>query len=269
MKRQIAITFLLTLLVSGTSYSQTNSPSPGQTQDTQPPDKVVTQQRYDPLAGREHLRGGIFDNALSKINPCDNDYGTRVDAWRRVVLGETLDSLVFWIAISESLGLLLSLTYIYWLQRDRSQRLDISTNIVTQIANAYIDARDHALDAIARYNRLADDYNAMAEKLATLEQQKAENQRRMRTEGADASLTEPSTETRTVAPSTQADVAHPDVDASGQTRSQRDADARAGQRFAQQISALQEKNKALRLSLNEAVAENEQLKRTRAELTGV
>jgi hypothetical protein len=269
MKKQIALMIFLTLMLSGAGHSQARPPSLDQSQSTQPADKPSTQQRYDPLAGRQHLSGGIFDNALSKINPCDTDYGARLDEWRRVVLGETLDSLVFWVALSESLGLLLALTYIYWLHRERSHRLDISTNILTQFANAYIDAKDHALDATDRHNRLADDYNAMAEKLAALEQQKTDNQRRMRAESPDAPSPEPGTDAPSVTASPLPGVAHSELDRNAPAQSQRDADARSGQRFAQQISALQEKNKALRLSLNEAVAENEQLKRARAELTGV
>jgi chromosome segregation ATPase len=159
-----------------------------------------------------------------------------------------------------SLGLLLSLLFIYWLITDRARRLHVSVNILTQIANAYIDARDHALDAIERHNQLADDYNTMAEKLAALAHQKAENQKRVQREsegatGEDAVLT-----------SRAAMAVVPNPQTADQVRAQIETQVR--QRFGNRISALQEKNKTLRTSLNEALAQIEELKRQQASTAG-
>jgi hypothetical protein len=233
------------------------------------PDTAAARRRYDPLAGKEHLRGSIWDIALKKINPCDIDYGARVDAWQRMIVEETIANYVFWIAVAMSLAMLFAWLYIYWLHKDRARRLDISVNILTQIANAFIDARDHALDAIERHNQLADDYNEMAEKMAALEQQASLNQRRIRAESADETLEQQNAAAATNVQAQQADSARQDADSQVRTTLQREAEERAGKRFAQQISALQEKNKTLRLSLNQAIAENEQLKSSRTILRGL
>jgi hypothetical protein len=267
-----AVLLLLCASVRAYSQAQSTPSNPQQTQDAPQSigatDKAAAQRRYDPLAGREHLRGGIWDTALGNVNPDNVDYGERLDAWRRVIMGETIYNAVFWTAVVMSSSLLFAIVYIYWMHRDRALRLDISVNILTQISNAYIDARDHALDAIAKHNQLADDYNAMAEKLAALEQQKAENQRRVRTSAPDQSF--PDSNSENVSPAHPVDDSprQPEPDAEESARLQREADAQAGRRFAQQISALQEKNKTLRLSLNEAIAENDRLKRSNTELAG-
>jgi hypothetical protein len=265
---------LLVLCAASVAQSQVQSApsSPQQTlaaqQASGTADKTAAQHSYDPLAGREHLRGGIWDNAFGKVNPDNIDYGAPLDAWRRVILGETIYNAVFWTAVFMSGCSLLATMYVYWMHRDRARRLDISVNILTQISNAYIDARDHALEAIAKHNQLADDYNAMAEKMAALEQQKADNQRRVRGNTADQSLPDPRPEDVSPAHAVSDAPAQPEPDAAVLARLQQEADAQAGRRFAQQISALQEKNKTLRLSLNEAIAENERLKRTNTGLTG-
>jgi hypothetical protein len=265
---------LLILCAVAVAQSQVQSApsSPQQTQAGQQAsgtaDKTAAQHSYDPLAGRKHLRGGIWDNALGKVNPDNIDYGARLDAWRRVILGETIYNAVFWTAVFMSCCLMLAMIYVYWMHRDRARRLDISVNILTQISNAYIDARDHALEAIAKHNQLADDYNAMAEKMAALEQQRAENQRRVRANGPDQAPPDMSPEDVSAPHSVSDSPAQPEADAELRVRLQRDADAQAGRRFAQQISALQDKNKTLRLSLNETIAENERLKRTNTGVAG-
>jgi hypothetical protein len=270
MKLLPTITIMFAFCAVGATHSQAQSsqPHPAETQDVQhtgaPADKTAEQRRYDPMAGREHLRGGIWDNALSKINPSDIDYGERLDAWRRIVIGETIESGTFWIAVMMGCFLLLAIAYIYWLHRDRAHRLDISANILTQISNSFLDARDHALDAIARHNQLADDYNALAERMAALEQQRGENLKRVRgssqettTEDVASGAEEP------IIPvaSTQQTLRSTDRPGS-------ETDAQVRQRFANQINALQEKNKTLRNSLNEVLGQLEQARRQPSPVTG-
>jgi hypothetical protein len=260
----------MTMHVCG--QTQPLQPETQQTQTRQStetsPNKTAAQRRYDPLAGKEHLRGGIWDNALKNINPCDIDYGARVDAWQRMIVGETIANYVFWMAVAMSLGALFAILYIYWLHKDRARRLDISVNLLAQIANAFIDARDHALDAIERHNQLADDYNAMAEEMAVIEQQRAENQRRARADAPDQTLPDSVLEDISVTHPVGDATACAELDSQVRARLRQGADAQAGRRLAQQINALQEKNKALRLSLNEAIADNERLKRSYTEMTG-
>ncbi len=226
-----------------------------------PGGKIATQRGYDPLAGQEHLGGGIWDNALGKINAGNKDYGECVSEWQHVAAAATLHSIVFWIAVAMSLGLVLSLLFIYWLLQDRGRRLHITVNILTQISNAYIDARDHALNAIEKHNQLADDYNALAEKLAALEHHRTENQRRVQRESEGA--TEEDAHAISGEPGTDVSIPR----ASDQARDRIETQVR--QRFANQISALQEKNKSLRTSLNDALTRIEALKRQQAATRGV
>jgi regulator of replication initiation timing len=165
-------------------------------------------------------------------------------------------------------SLLVTLLYVYWLLRDRTRRLDVSVTLLTQISNAYLDARDHALDAIEKHNQLADDYNALAERMAATDQQKTENQKRVRRDAKESVPEDFGGGGSTEAEARSDRSAPPEVGAELLLQQRRDADAQAGRRFAQQISALQEKNKTLRTSLNEALTDNERLKREKAETRG-
>jgi uncharacterized protein YlxW (UPF0749 family) len=253
------------------AIAQPNPPSAGaaqeqnQMQTDAPADKIALQRRYDPMAGHAHLRGGIWDNALNGINPDDKNLGESVSKWRQLVVAETIHKVVFWTAVGCALSLLFALLFLYWLLHDRDRRVHISVNILTQIANAYIDARDRALDAIEKHNQLADDYNALAEKLASLERQKAENQRRIRSESQE---TVPDDLARGAGTSAEPSGALPETTAV-EVQVRQVAEVQARQRLAHQISALQEKNKTLRTSLNEAVAQIEKLRRQPAVITEV
>jgi chromosome segregation ATPase len=178
------------------------------------------------------------------------------------VVAETIRNFVFWTALAATLGLLFSLLFIYWLLLDRARRLEISTNILTQIANAYLDARDHALAAIEKHNHLADDYNALAERMATLEQRRAENRNRIRNNSQETAPDDVALGSATTVDSLQQRLRTPD-------RPDVESDAQVRQRFANQISALQEKNKTLRASLNETLAQLEQIRRQQSAATGV
>jgi|GEM_PF-5363619 len=232
------------------------------------PDTSAAGRRYDPYAGHEHLQGGIWDNALGRINPENKDYGRCVSEWRQIMVSETIHSFVFWTALAMCFALLVALLYICWLLRDRARRLHISVNILTQISNAYIDARDRALDAIEKHNHLADDYNAMAEKMAAHEQQKAGNLKRVRTEPVSAIETDGTTEEPPTLNAELNPVSHAGLDPQLLAHLRQEAEAQARQRLAHQISALNEKNKSLRISMNEVIRENETLRRQQAALKG-
>lgn len=268
----IPVLFALSMTTLTRAQTQPLQPETQQTQVRQSvetsPDKTAAQQRYDPLAGREHLRGGIWDNALKSINPCDIDYGARIDAWQRMIVGETIKNSVFWMAIAMSLGALFAILYIYWLHKDRARRLDISVNLLTQIANAFIDARDHALDAIGRHNQLADDYNEIAEQMSALDQQKDETRKLVRgapTSEPEVEQPQKDTSATSFVPESFAGQQF-DPQLLGQVR--KAAETAVQQRFAHQVAALNEKNKTLRVSMNELIAENERLKQQCATLKG-
>lgn len=215
------------------------------------------QHRYDPLAGRPHLRSGMWGHALEEINPHNEDYGASVARARCAVISATIKNAVFWLAVVMSALLLLALCFLNWLIHERARRLDISVTILTEIANAFLDARHHALDAIERHNRLADDYNTMAEKMAALEQQKAENLKRVRGVPEETPPGNASSRVGSSSAPTSARVEAPAETA----RAAAESDVQARQRYASQISALQEKNKTLRNSLNEALAQLDESKR--------
>jgi len=131
--------------------------------------KLNAQRRYDPLAGQKHLQDGPLDKFLDSINPRDRDFGLMIAAAREHLVEQTAENSYFWITLGQSFTILLLVGYIFWLFRQRNDRLEISVNIVTQLANSYLYTRSRAIDAISRHNRLVDDYNALAERNAKQE----------------------------------------------------------------------------------------------------
>lgn len=131
--------------------------------------KLDSQRRYDPLAGQKHLQDGPLEKFLDSINPRDRDFGVMIAYAREHLVEQTAENSYFWIALGQSFTILLLVGYIFWLFRQRNDRLEISVNIVTQLANSYLYTRSRAIDAITRHNRLVDDYNALAEKSAKQE----------------------------------------------------------------------------------------------------
>ncbi len=131
--------------------------------------KLEAQRRYDPLAGQKHLQDGPLDKFLDSINPRDRDFGALIADARERLVEQTAENSYFWITLGQSFTILLLVGYIFWLFRQRNDRLEISVNIVTQLANSYLYTRSRAIDAITRHNRLVDDYNALAEKKAKQE----------------------------------------------------------------------------------------------------
>lgn len=264
---------LFTTCAVGVAQPQSATPDraqrPSELRDSPPVDKNAAQRRYDPLAGNAHLRGGIWDNALNGINPDNKDLGESVSSWRQTIVAETIHNIVFWTASAFAASVLFAMLFLDWLLRDRARRLYISVNILTQIANAYLDARDHALEAIEKHNHLADDYNALAEKMAAIERQKTDNQKRVRGEPPSTTVTDGINEDSPSESADTAQAAHPDIDPQFLAQLRREAEVQTGQRLAHQISALNEKNKTLRASLNESVAEIERLKREQAAMKGV
>src|SRR5215469_13075513 len=126
-------------------------------------EKLEAQRRYDPLAGQKHLQDGPLDKFLDSINPRGRDFGAMIADAREHLVEQTAENSYFWITLWQSFTILLLVGYIFWLFRQRNDRLEINVNIVTQLANSYLYTRSRAIDAISRHNRLVDDYNALAE----------------------------------------------------------------------------------------------------------
>ena len=168
MKRAFSILLLLGL-GSLAAFAQSNSRPSETTQQQTSADaaRLKAQRRYDPPGGRKQIiKGGPLEGLLDSINQRDIDYGAKLADARQIFLGGTVENLYFWIIVGEGVTVLILVLYVFWLFRERGNRLEISVNIVTQLANSYLYARARAVDAIRRHNQLVDEYNAMAEKLA-------------------------------------------------------------------------------------------------------
>ena len=127
--------------------------------------RLKAQRRYDPPGGRKQIiKGGPLEGLLDSINQRDIDYGAKLADARQMFLGGTFENLYFWIIVAEGVTVLILVLYVFWLFRERGNRLEISVNIVTQLANSYLYTRARAVDAIRRHNQLVDNYNVMAEK---------------------------------------------------------------------------------------------------------
>ncbi len=166
MKRVFSIALLLGLS-SLAAFAQSNDrPAERKQQQTNADAaRLKAQRRYDPPGGRKQIiRGGPLEGLLDSINQQDIDYGAKLADSRRIFLGGTFENLYFWMIVAEGVTVLILVLYVFWLFRERGNRLEISVNIVTQLANSYLYTRSRAIDAIRRHNQLVDEYNALAEK---------------------------------------------------------------------------------------------------------
>ena len=168
MKKAFSILLLLGLSSMAT-FAQSNNRQVETTQQQTIADaaRLKAQRRYDPPGGRKHImKGGPLEGLLDSINQRDIDYGAKLADTRQTLLGGTVENSYFWIIVGEGVTVIILVLYVFWLFRERGNRLEISVNIVTQLANSYLYTRARAVDAIRRHNQLVDEYNAMAEKLA-------------------------------------------------------------------------------------------------------
>jgi len=165
-KRALSILLLLGLSSLATFAQSSNRPSETKQQQTNADGaRLKAQRRYDPPGGRKQIiRGGPLEGLLDSINQRDIDYGAKLADARQIFLGGTFENLYFWIIVAEGVTVLILVLYVFWLFRERGNRLEISVNIVTQLANSYLYTRARAVDPIRRHNQLVDNYNVMAEK---------------------------------------------------------------------------------------------------------
>ena len=168
MKRAFSILLLLGLgSLAGVAQSNSRPSETTQQQTGAEAARLKAQRRYDPPGGRKQIiKGGPLEGLLDSINQQNIDYGAKLADARRTFLGGTVENSYFWIVVGEGVTVLILVLYVFWLFRERGNRLEISVNIVTQLANSYLYARARTVDAIRRHNQLVDEYNAMAEKLA-------------------------------------------------------------------------------------------------------
>jgi len=278
-----AYILLLVILCPLSEVAQLKGPQPGLVQQQPNTDdaRLKAQRRYDPMAGQKHMQDGPLDGLLDSINPANTDYGARLADGRTWFVGSTIEDLYFWIVVGEGAAITFVVLYVFWLFRERGNRLEIAVNIVTQLANSYLYTRSRALDAIRRHNHVVDDYNAIAEKLAKHEalQQKVVNSI------AGSADPEKATETprRPMMPPTTTDTADlsPNVKSNSAEEQQplfpaqpepsmtkeqikklvEEAKRTAAVGAKQQVSALTQQVRNLREQLNQALAEIQRLEK--------
>ena len=169
MKRIITLALFLIVGVMAAS-AQTSAATPGAQGPTEQTSNALQQRprkperwRYDPAA-----KPGQDDNCapqgLQKINPDDVNYGGLLATWRIAGVQETLENLYFWTIVLLLGGLILSLAYNTFLVKQRRERLIMAADVVCQITNAYLDARERVLGLTAQYNALVEEENAKIEK---------------------------------------------------------------------------------------------------------
>ena len=167
MKRVFSIALLLGLgSLAALAQSNAQPANPPLQKRSDEAARLKVQRRYDPLGGQKHIKGGPLDGLMDSINPQDTDFGAKLANARQALVGNTIENFYFWIIVGEGATVVILVFYVFWLFRERGNRLEISVNIVTQLANSYLYTRTRAVDAIRRHNQLADEYNAIAEKLA-------------------------------------------------------------------------------------------------------
>jgi hypothetical protein len=97
-------------------------------------------------------RGHQLSSFASNINYCEVNYGNRLDAWHREIVGDTLGNLFFWLTVTEAAVLLLLSSYLVYLAREKRQRHIISADIVCQLYNAWAYSDHIARSVIAKHN---------------------------------------------------------------------------------------------------------------------
>ena len=125
---------------------------------------------YDPMAhGKQTGQPkSIVETTLAGVNPQDKDYGSVVADWRKEVFENTLQTFYFWGLFGTALALGVSIVGNGWLLRQREERLAVSSDIVTQLYNAYITSRARTLEVIGKHNRLVEKYDRLDTETAEL-----------------------------------------------------------------------------------------------------
>jgi hypothetical protein len=173
MKRIITVLLFLTLAIpalSGQEAASNNAAPGGQNVPEQspngPPQRVRKQPerwRYDPAAkpGQDE---NCTPQGLKKLNPDDVNYGGLLATWRIALIQQTIEGVYFWTIMVLCGALFLALAYITFLVKQRHERLIIAADVVSQISNAYLDARERVFGLTAQYNAIVAEDNARIEK---------------------------------------------------------------------------------------------------------
>ena len=116
-------------------------------------------QNYDPAAGpnaQKQSWAGALDAATGHVNPCNHDWGGLLAQWHIAVAQETIENAYFYVCGVESIILLLFVLWVIELRAERTIRLVIAGDVVAQLYNQYVNARNKAYESIHTYNRLVE-----------------------------------------------------------------------------------------------------------------
>lgn len=106
---------------------------------------------------------GVFDYALGKINPRDEDYGAMLETRREAVVESTIDDLYFWSNVV-TLVLLCGLSAILLLQwRAGDKRELIAASLIAQLWNGRVSDRTEIERRTQQFNQLVEAHNAEVE----------------------------------------------------------------------------------------------------------
>ena len=108
-------------------------------------------------------RQGFLDYALSKVNPRDTDYGSKMASARNAVVGYTIDDLYFWSNVVTLLLLsgLVAIVLFQWRAMDKREL--IAASLIAQIWNGRVSDRIEIERRTQQFNQLVEAHNAEAE----------------------------------------------------------------------------------------------------------
>ena len=109
-------------------------------------------------------RPSAVESATHAINPNDTNYGGLLSQWHMQLVHDLILSIEFWGLMCALVAILLLLSYILWLTRQRDQRLQVTVDIVLQLINSRNFARYHNLRVIKIHNDLVERLNDQYER---------------------------------------------------------------------------------------------------------
>ncbi len=121
--------------------------------------RTYSASNYDPAAGPRAQKpswAGALDAATGHVNPCNHDWGGLLAQWHIAVAQETIENAYFYGCLIETIVLLLFILWVSELYAERTTRLVYAGDVVAQLYNQYVNARNKAYKYIHAYNRLVE-----------------------------------------------------------------------------------------------------------------
>jgi hypothetical protein len=141
------------------NFSHHHQVYPNTIQQADPGDPTIEQRNCGAA-----LRPRSVDSVTRAINPDDINYGGIFSQWHRELVSDTLLNVVYWVMMCALVAVIVLLLYIYWLLRQRDQRMRVTVDMVLQLINSRNYARYHNLRIIKIHNDLVDRINDQYER---------------------------------------------------------------------------------------------------------